>query len=186
MTGTFLFSVLVIGFATFLEVETKINAYFTKVECINQWPELMPDLSCYSNSSVNGESGSFSAEFTLAENVKELSGIYIVGIQRGKLITNYTASEMNFCVALETVQNNYLLKMIADELRRVGNFPLQCPFKKKHRYYLKDYRIDTKLIPSYTPDLTFVTDCVIATQKRTIFRFKTYGRVFKKSGKSGR
>lgn len=102
-----------------------MEAIMTKVECKNYMPELMKNTSCQIN-----QGRMFSAEFTLTEDVTNSSGIYSFSLVRGSTITNYLKLDIDCCHDLEAIQTQFLLKLIADELRRVSNFPLQCPFKK--------------------------------------------------------
>ncbi|KAH8292786.1 hypothetical protein KR054_006175 [Drosophila jambulina] len=160
-----------------------MDAYFTKIECPNHFPELVTNLSCHLDRSSQFN-GTFSAEFALAKDVKDVHGIYIFSIKLGSSINNYTAIELDFCEALLSLQSNFLLKMIADELRKSANFPLMCPFKKKKRYYIDKFRINSNVIPSYAPELSFKSDCQISVNKRKAIQLIIHGRVVRR--RSGR
>ncbi|XP_034670246.1 uncharacterized protein LOC117902762 [Drosophila subobscura] len=164
-------------------VRAKIDAYFTKMDCVNHMPGLMQNVSCRLDRKSHVTS-SFSVEFTLANTVKDVNGTYIFGVKRGSTVFNYTTLDINYCEALEALYSNYLLKMIADELRRVTNFPLHCPFKKNIQFYIKDYTIDTKMIPSYVPEINFVSDCTLIISQKKAFQLILYGRVARR--KAGR
>ncbi|KAH8356957.1 hypothetical protein KR200_007879, partial [Drosophila serrata] len=156
-----------------------IDAYFTRIECPNYLPELVTNLSCHLDHSSQSN-GTFSAEFTLAKDVKDIKGIYMFSIIRGSSENNYTAIELDYCKALSDLQSHFLLKMIADELRKSANFPLQCPFKMKKLYYINRYTINTKAIPSYAPELSFKSDCHISLNKRKAIQLIIHGRVIRR------
>ncbi|KAH8328705.1 hypothetical protein KR067_013646 [Drosophila pandora] len=153
-----------------------MEAIMTKVECKNYMPDLMKNTSCQI---THGGGGMFSAEFTLTEDVTNSSGIYSFSLVRGSTITNYLKVDIDCCHDLEAIQTQILLKIIADELRRVSNFPLQCPFKKNTRYYMNNFTVDSNLIPMYAPEMTFKTDFLIFNKKRKAFQVIVFGRVFR-------
>ncbi|KAH8413258.1 hypothetical protein KR009_009272 [Drosophila setifemur] len=161
----------------------KIDATMTKVECYNHLPEVARNLSCHLNRTSKGF-GSFSIQFALTEDVKDATGIYVVSIKRGPSYTNYTAIELDYCQALAALQTHFLLKIVADEIRRTSNFPLKCPFKKNKRYYIDDFTMDTGLLPSYVPDLHYKSDCQININKKKALELIVQGRVFRR--RSGR
>ncbi|XP_017153320.1 uncharacterized protein LOC108162878 [Drosophila miranda] len=160
-----------------------MDAYFTKMECINHMPGLAQNVSCRLDR-TSQISSSFSVELTLANTLNSINGTYIFGIKHGSTVSNYTTMEINYCDALEGIYSNYLLKMIADELRRAANFPFHCPFKKNTPYYIKDFTIDTRVIPSYVPEINFVSDCTLKLHKKKVFQLILHGRVARP--KSGR
>ncbi|XP_022231929.2 uncharacterized protein LOC111080558 [Drosophila obscura] len=160
-------------------VRAKMDAYFTKMECVNHMPQLMKNVSCH----LDGNR-TFSVELSLAHTVKDVNGTYILGVKRGSAVSNYITMDINYCEALEALYSNYLIKMIAEELRRAGNFPNHCPFKKDTPFYIKDYTIDTRLIPSYVPEIDFISDCTIKIYNKKAFQLILYGRVVRQ--KSGR
>ncbi|XP_016978108.1 uncharacterized protein LOC108043808 [Drosophila rhopaloa] len=163
----------------------RMEAYMTKIECPNHFPELIKNLSCHLNpSSQHSGSSEYSAEFVLTKDVTNVKGIYVFSLKRGSIITNYTAMEIDYCQALASLQSHFLLKMIADELRRVANFPLQCPFKMNKRYYVNNFSINSKLIPSYAPELNFISDCNIFVNNRKALTLIIHGRVVRR--RSGR
>ncbi|XP_016961625.3 uncharacterized protein LOC108032327 [Drosophila biarmipes] len=162
-----------------------MEAYMTQIKCATYYPEVVQNVSCHLNRTSKGSgSSSYSAEFALSEDVSDVKGNYVFSLKRGSHITNYTALELDYCQVLDSLQSQYLLKMIADELRRVSNFPLQCPFKKNKRFYIDHYTINSKLIPSYAPELVFISDCNIFVKKRRALQLTIHGRVVR--SRSGR
>ncbi|XP_016998308.2 uncharacterized protein [Drosophila takahashii] len=156
-----------------------MDAYMTHISCPTFFPEVVKNVSCHlgGNSKHSGSPSSFSAEFSLAEDVTDVKGIYVFSLKHGPSIINYTAMELDYCEVLDSLQSQFLLKMIADELRRVANFPLQCPFKKNKRYYIDHFTINSKLIPSYAPELNWISDCNIFVKKRRALQLTIHGRV---------
>ncbi|XP_037709498.1 uncharacterized protein LOC119546933 [Drosophila subpulchrella] len=162
-----------------------MEAYMTQIKCPTYYPELVKNASCHLNrTSKDSGSSSYFAEFALSEDVSDVKGIYVFSLKRGAHITNYTAMELDYCQVLDSLQTQFLLKMIADELRRVSNFPLQCPFKKNNRYHIDGFTINSKLIPSYAPELNFISDCNIFVKKRKAIQLTIHGRVVR--SRSGR
>ncbi|KAH8353108.1 hypothetical protein KR084_008988 [Drosophila pseudotakahashii] len=156
-----------------------MDAYMTQIGCPTFYPEVVKNLSCHldGNSKDSSSSSSYSVEFALAEDVTDVRGIYVFSLKRGSSIINYTAMELDYCQVLDSMQSQFLLKMIADELRRVSNFPLQCPFKRNKRYYIDKFTINSKLIPSYVPELNWISDCNIFVKKRRALQLNIHGRV---------
>ncbi|KAH8329101.1 hypothetical protein KR074_003855 [Drosophila pseudoananassae] len=159
-----------------------MEVIMTKFECKNYLPDITQNVSCQVNREHH--KSLFSAEFTLTEDVNNSTGIYSFSVIRGSTITNYLKVDIDFCHDLEAIQTQFLLKLIADELRRGSNFPLQCPFKKNTRYHLDNFTVDTNLIPMYAPEMTFKSDCLILINKRKALQVIVFGRVFR--SRSGR
>ncbi|KRF81079.1 uncharacterized protein Dvir_GJ27112 [Drosophila virilis] len=109
--------------------KTKIVAIFHKVLCENQEPKMIAIFNCHVNLTTSNVSGLY-VEFKLAQDVTNVNGLYILAIEHGNKFINYTAQEMNYCEALHVIHGQYLTQMVAVGLRRVSNFPLDCPFKK--------------------------------------------------------
>jgi len=117
-----------------------MDASMTQIECPIHSPEYVQNFSCrLHKKSPNSGSKSFSAEFSLRKDVNDVRGAYVFSFKQGKSIINYTAMEIDYCQALSALQSQILFKLIADELRRVSNFPLNCPFvmvgKNSFNYY---------------------------------------------------
>ncbi|XP_044572393.1 uncharacterized protein LOC26515051 [Drosophila ananassae] len=142
----------------------------TKIECPNYMPDLVRIVSCSLNSS-----SSFSAEFAFAHDVWNTRGTYSFKIKRGSFMNNRTAVELDFCQALETLQSEHFLRLIADEFRRVANFPVSCPFKKNTRYHIDGFTINGNFIPSYAPELSFISDCMIYINRKRAMQLTIYG-----------
>lgn len=112
-----------------------MEAIMTNVECKNYMPESIKNFNCQMIRTPH-KGGLFSAEFISTEDVTNSTGIYSFSVVRGSIATNYLKLEVDYCHDLEAMQTQFLLKLIADELRRVSNFPLQCPFKKVSKLVL--------------------------------------------------
>ncbi|EDW88327.1 uncharacterized protein LOC6527525 [Drosophila yakuba] len=158
-----------------------MDAIMTKIECPTHSPELVQNLSCrLHKKSPNSGSKSYSAEFSLRKDVNDVRGVYVFSFKHGTSLINYTASEMDYCQALAALHSQFLYKMIADELRRVSNFPLHCPFKMNKRYFIDEYTINSKLIPSYSPEMMFTSDCNIFIKKRRAIQLTIHGRIVRR------
>ncbi|XP_017105292.2 uncharacterized protein [Drosophila bipectinata] len=142
----------------------------SRIECPTHLPELVRNLSCSINSS-----SSFSAEFALAHDVWNTRGSYTFKIRLGSFMSNRTSVDLDLCQALETLQSEHFLRLIADEFRRVANFPVSCPFKKNTRYHIDGFAISAKFIPSYAPELSFISDCMIFINRKQAFQLTIYG-----------
>ncbi|XP_043640837.1 uncharacterized protein LOC122611657 [Drosophila teissieri] len=159
----------------------RMEAIMTKIECPNHSPEIVQNLSCHLHKkSPSSGSKSYSADFSLRNDANDIRGVYVFSFKQGSAIINYTASEMDYCQALAALHSHFLYKMIADELRRVSNFPLQCPFKMNKRYFINEFTINSKLIPSYAPEMSFTSDCNIYIKKRRAIQLTIHGRVVRR------
>nr|NP_001027259.1 uncharacterized protein Dmel_CG33644 [Drosophila melanogaster]AAZ66464.1 uncharacterized protein Dmel_CG33644 [Drosophila melanogaster] len=158
-----------------------MDASMTQIECPIHSPEYVQNFSCrLHKKSPNSGSKSFSAEFSLRKEVNDVRGAYVFSFKQGKSIINYTAMEIDYCQALSALQSQILFKLIADELRRVSNFPLNCPFVMNKRYYVDEFTINPKVIPSYTPEMIFTSDCNIFIKKRRAMQLTIHGRVVRR------
>ncbi|EDV58663.1 uncharacterized protein LOC6542923 [Drosophila erecta] len=158
-----------------------MDASMTRIDCPIHSQGLVQNFSCrLHRKSPNSGFNSFSAEFFLRKDVSDARGVYLFSFKQGSSIINYTTMETDYCHALSALQSQFLYKMIADELRRVSNFPLHCPFKMNKRYFINEFTINTKLIPSYAPEMTFTSDCNIFVKKRRAIQMTIHGRVFRR------
>ncbi|KAH8311512.1 hypothetical protein KR044_006672 [Drosophila immigrans] len=159
-------------------LQPKVEAYFTKAEFVNQFPELL-QISHHINRTAENLSALY-VQIEFQENMDHLDGVFNLKFQHGKNMVNYSTLELNYCEAFQMVHRHYLVQMIFAELRRVSNLPLKCPFKKNTQYYVNGFTIDTKVIPSYLPQLAFKTDITVLSTGRNILRIILSGQVQRK------
>lgn len=108
--------------------QPKLIAYFTKLKCVNQWPELVK-INCHVNQTDKNISALY-AETIFTEDIQNLNGTYTIAIERGGKFVTYTTLELNYCTALHLVHSQSLIQILFSEIRRVSNFPMDCPLKK--------------------------------------------------------
>ncbi|KAH8378350.1 hypothetical protein KR093_010882, partial [Drosophila rubida] len=117
--------------------------------------------------------------FTLNEQLNSLNGFFNIKVLNGKQFLNFTGVEFD-CKFLGTLYNHYLINMVAINLRSFSNFPIGCPLKKNHLYYMKDFKILTNMVPSYIPELSFETYASVFHKKRLVIVIKTGGKLRRK------
>ncbi|XP_016997899.2 uncharacterized protein [Drosophila takahashii] len=155
-------------------VLAKMDAYMTNVECLNYVPEILKNVSCHLNQTAQSTSSLY-IEFALAQDVRDVESIYILTMKRGSIMTNLTTMKLDLCQLLSSVESQFLLKMVTTQIRRIGNFPLECPFKMNKRYYVKGFTINSKLIPRYLPEMNFISDAHINLKDRRACRLIIHG-----------
>ncbi|KAH8364336.1 hypothetical protein KR084_006103 [Drosophila pseudotakahashii] len=153
-----------------------MNAYMTNVECLNYVPEILKNVSCHLNQTAKSTSSLY-IEFALAQDVRDVEGIYILTMQRGSYLTNLTTRKLDYCQMLASVESQFVLKMVTTQIRRIGNLPLECPIKMNKRYYVKGFTINSKFIPSYLPEMNFISDAHINLKDRRACRLIIQGRI---------
>ncbi|XP_017072066.1 uncharacterized protein LOC108108509 [Drosophila eugracilis] len=172
-----------LGTALLAEVRAEMNAYMTKLECINYLPELITNVSCYLNKTAaqtNKRTASLYIEFALTQDVRDVEGVYVLTMKRGSHLTNFTTLKLDYCHLLSSVESQFLLRMVTTQVRRVGNLPLECPFKGNQQYYIRGFTINSKLIPSYLPEVNFISDAQINLKDRKACRIIIHGRLFRR------
>ena len=129
---------------------------------------------------------------------------FIVDIKQKN--NTYISIDLNICEALTSSFTNVVIRLISEEIHRVSNFPYECPLKKVHnysriidlisssclcfyfqnfRYIINNFTINTKFIPSFTPDLKWYSNCDFYVMQRKVLRFNTYGEVNRKLKRKG-
>jgi len=106
-----------------------MDVYLTNVEVFNFAPEIIKNLSCYINKTAESL-GLFNAEFAFTQDIGYADGYFFLTTQRSSFLANLTSMKLNYCQIFSSAQSQYMLKMVLNEIRRIGNFPLECPFKK--------------------------------------------------------
>ncbi|KAH8266602.1 hypothetical protein KR018_002930, partial [Drosophila ironensis] len=156
-----------------------IEVRMTKVECPNYLPDVAKNISCHINRTASGNPSVF-AEFSLMSDVNDAKGFYLFTLHRGSFINNRTAVNLDYCQALENLQSDIFIKLMAAEIRRIANFPQNCPFRKNTRYYLNGFTVNSDFIPSYAPELNFISDCHIYINKRKAIQLTVYGSLVRR------
>ncbi|KAH8247001.1 hypothetical protein KR032_006476 [Drosophila birchii] len=151
-----------------------MTAYMTNIECLNYRQDIFINVSCYVNRTSQGR-GRLTVEFSLSKDINEATGNYKVSVKRGSSISEYFSINIDYCKLLRGMQSHYILKMIYSEIRRFSNFLLECPYKMDTHYYLKDFNIDTKVLPSYLPEMDFISELEINYKKNIGLKIFTYG-----------
>jgi len=106
-----------------------MDVYLTNVEVFNFAPEIIKNLSCYINKTAESL-GLFNAEFAFTQDIGYADGYFFLTTQRSSFLANLTSMKLNYCQIFSSAQSQYMLKMVLNEIRRIGNFPLECPFEK--------------------------------------------------------
>ncbi|EDW99958.1 uncharacterized protein Dyak_GE23190 [Drosophila yakuba] len=166
---------LFLGAVILGSVRAEKDVFLTKMECRNYMPELVRNVSCNLNQTSH-RTGSIDAEFILTQDVENLKGIFILTLKRGSHGTNFTTLNIDYCQILSSVEKHFIPKMVTTQLRQISNFPLQCPLKMNTRYYVKEFTINSKFIPSYMPETNFISDAHLNIKNRKAFRFLIEGR----------
>jgi len=173
-----------------------MDVYLTNVETFNFASEIVQNLSCYINKTAESL-GLFNAEFAFTQDIGYADGYFFLTTQRSSFLANLTSMKLNYCQIFSSAQSQYMLKMVLNEIRRIGNFPLECPFKKvsklaikclltilhfflffkNKRYFLKDFSTTANFLPSYIPEMNFSSNVQVNFKDRKGFRLVTYGHV---------
>lgn len=169
---------------------------FTKVECITQLPEIL-QVNCSINRTLNNVSALF-VDFKLSQDVYSSNGTFSLFFKHGNNSIKYDTQNIDYCTVLANIQNQYLFQMIISGIRKISNIPLSCPFKKvnyEHKlfelliiliflqnmiYYVRGFVVDTKIIPSYFPEMSFHSETTFNWNGKLAVCFKAFGQLRRK------
>ncbi|KAH8359516.1 hypothetical protein KR093_007354, partial [Drosophila rubida] len=158
-------------------VQPKTQAYFTKVDFINKLPDVL-QISHQMNRTAENLTALY-VKFQFSEDMGNMHGTFNLKFQHRKNMINYSSLELNYCEAFQMVHKHYMMQMVFTGIRRVSNLPLKCPFKKNQPYYVNGFVIDTKLIPSYLPQVAFSSDITVLSKDRDVVHIFLSGQVEK-------
>ncbi|XP_058982100.1 uncharacterized protein LOC109612213 [Musca domestica] len=96
----------------------------------------------------------FQLQRDLHENAELHIRVYATPF-RGRKPIEFLNVKTNICQTLSQTMAFPLLKNIMSQLRSTSNFPYSCPVKKDIEFYIKNFNLNTKLVPAYAPQLTF-------------------------------
>ncbi|KAH8364337.1 hypothetical protein KR084_006104 [Drosophila pseudotakahashii] len=153
-----------------------MDIYLTHVECINHIPDILYNISCRLNRTAE-KTTFLNIEFVLGKDIEYAAGSYVLTMEQGSYSRNFTTMEINYCQLLSSVESQFFLRMAMSEIRRLGNLPLECPLKMNKRYFVRGFTLNAKYLPSYIPDLSFISDININLRDRKGLRLITHGRV---------
>ncbi|XP_037722314.1 LOW QUALITY PROTEIN: uncharacterized protein LOC119555158, partial [Drosophila subpulchrella] len=145
------------------------------VKCLNYVPEIIKNVTCHLNQ-ISKTTSALYIEFSLDQDVRDVEGIYVLTMKRGSYLTNFTTLKLDYCQMLSSVESQFLLNMVTTQIRRIGNLPLECPFKMNKRYYVNGLTINSKFITSYLPEVNFISDTHINLRDRKACRIIIRGR----------
>ncbi|XP_055923445.1 uncharacterized protein LOC129953924 [Eupeodes corollae] len=87
------------------------------------------------------------------------------------------------CKFLVEAENDNILKVILQMMRKSGNLPKKCPLLANDRFYLSKMFVDPDLLPGYTPELSFVLNIDVLVQNKLTYKIFIRGRVEAKKSK---
>ncbi|KAH8312400.1 hypothetical protein KR044_010535, partial [Drosophila immigrans] len=147
---------------TQLDVEKRLPSLFV----VNYW--------------INRTSENISAlyaNYHFTEDVYNLSGTTNLKIKYTDKFIDYITLDLDYCKALQMLHGQYVSRIIASGIRSVSNYPLDCPLKKNIEYYLKGFTVNTDIIPSYFPEISFAINCTFLTNQRPIISINVIGQI---------
>ncbi|KAH8415109.1 hypothetical protein KR215_003651, partial [Drosophila sulfurigaster] len=161
----------------YISLQIKTIIEFTKFDCVNQWPEIL-QIQCH----INRTSKNISAIYAVAifsEEIKNMDGRYIVGVEYNQKVFNYLTIDVDYCAALHMAYSQNWLQLVVVGLRSVANFPFNCPLKKNYTYFVNGFTMDMKKVPAYMPEISFITNATFFYNKRSFFYVTCMGRVYR-------
>ncbi|ALC39065.1 CG33644, partial [Drosophila busckii] len=170
-----------------------VKVQLEKFECRNHWSKLL-NINCYLNTTAESEDG-ISVEFNTTEDLTTLHGMLYIDFFHNNHWVNYYKNDIDYCEILEMIQKDFVTRFLGEQLRRLGNLPFKCPFKKvsiglasnfntlvfitfqNRKYYVHDFAVAKKILPSYMPQLTFRSQSVYIFNQRKLSTFKLEGLI---------
>lgn len=165
----------------------KVYAYFDDLNCKIDDPKLMEELKCWLQPDSRGFL-TMSAYLILKVDVWHVVNRFRFLIDMHNTNQSYLSIDVDICSAFSDRHTNFVMRLIAEEIYRVSNFPLACPLKKGIRYEIRNFTIISKYIPPFTPRLKWVSSSnfYLNKAKKRTFMFENSGKVdsdFKKIAK---
>ncbi|KAH8404827.1 hypothetical protein KR222_004936, partial [Zaprionus bogoriensis] len=155
-----------------------IKAEFTRVDCINFYPEGI-QVNCEISRQSNNITA-FNMNFTFTEDICDLRGEFNIMFQHGINVVNYTSFDLDFCKIMQLVHTTRLVQSLATGLRRVSNFPMSCPFKMNKQYYVHGFTLNSSAFPSYFPEMSFISDATFLPNQQLGIRLRIFGSLRRK------
>ncbi|KAH8378446.1 hypothetical protein KR093_011453, partial [Drosophila rubida] len=148
--------------------------YFNEIEIENHLKELMQI-----DYQLNWTSKNISTVYVnvmLAEDVMTFNGTLNIRLQNGGKYVNFGNQDFD-CNGMSMVYNHFLFQIIVVSLRAYSNFPLSCPLRKNKLYYLNGFKIETDIVRSYFPEVSFETDAKLIYNQRLAVHVVTKGQL---------
>ncbi|XP_073841213.1 uncharacterized protein [Musca autumnalis] len=152
-------------------------AYFTHIDCPAPHTDLIHDYKCSLTKNGDG-SPLLNVSFKLKEDTSNVALHFKVkGKMGNKSEETLLIFDLDVCNALKGSHEHFFLKMVFDELRRVSNFPSECPFKKDVEYKVHGFVIDSSAIPSYVPEMSWSLLSHYNVSDKMVATFNAYGKL---------
>ncbi|XP_046805007.1 uncharacterized protein LOC124419453 [Lucilia cuprina] len=157
-------------------MKDRINAYFEGLDCTKYDKDYLEKVECWLATDVRGQK-MMNAVFVLKKDALTLINRYQFLIQLKNNNNSYISMDVDICKALGTSFTNPVTRMVSEEIHRVSNYPYGCPLKKGKRYAINNFSINSRLIPTFTPTLKWISNSEFYVGPKHILRFDAFGRV---------
>ncbi|XP_037817578.1 uncharacterized protein LOC119607650 [Lucilia sericata] len=154
----------------------KINAYFEGLDCSIYDKDYVEKVECWLATDVKGQN-MMNAIIVLKKDILTLINRYQFLIEVQNNNNSYLSMEVDICKALGTSFKNPVTRMVSEEAHRISNFPYACPLKKGIRYAINNFTINSRLIPTFTPALRWISNSEFFVGQKHVLRFDAFGRV---------
>lgn len=85
--------------------------------------------------------------------------------------------EIELCQFLKKPDDDPILNMIFEDVKKYGNFATSCPILKG-KYFVKDFQLDENKLPSFTPAGHYRVDFIWDVEQNGARKQIYYGKYF--------
>ncbi|KNC29401.1 hypothetical protein FF38_06594, partial [Lucilia cuprina] len=156
--------------------QNNIDAYYEGVKCDSYNRNFIAKVDCWLSTDAKGQK-TMNAILILKVDLHEILNHYKFFVTIKNNTKTYLSLELNICEALGALFTNPITRMISEEVHSVSNLPYECPLKKGIRYVVNNFTINWKMIPSFTPALTWYSNSAFFVGKKHVLTFDAFGRV---------
>ncbi|CAD6993504.1 unnamed protein product [Ceratitis capitata] len=130
---------------------------FERVECQNFNTNITDVLKCFLLKDDITKQLMFNAKVKFAKQLDDVTCKIKIMLERlGGTIKLYEG-ELDMCEAFSQRLDNYILRILLEEVHRASNVPVHCPLKANYLYNFNNLTIISKYYPAFIPDSKWTT-----------------------------
>ncbi|XP_018783691.1 PREDICTED: uncharacterized protein LOC108965605 [Bactrocera latifrons] len=153
---------------------------FKRVVCRNYNNAVVESINCSLTKHDITKQLVLNFEFRLRKPITDLVVNYKLLLNRSGIITKFHQMEADFCNFFDNRFDFFVVRMIAQEIRRSSNIPFECPLKKNYSYHARNFSINSKLFPQFLPNLNWSSYANFSVHNDTVVGFYLFGSLVRK------
>ena len=110
---------------------------------------------------------------------KDITLIFSIHAEINGQNSTYLNVKLDFCEALLSAQNHFILRKLHHELQRKSSVHLECPLKANVMYEVQNFSIDSKYVLSFFPSVKWMALVKYYYNNKRVLNLEAIGRVDK-------